>query len=152
MVLSLLCLKTERLSDLPEVRQVFGGRGSTELCSKLPGVGDQVGHTCPPFKNTLAHSQQGGLHAGSRAGQDSKGKIPSGVWPALAGHGGEHLAKCLLAWQVHEASCSNTRNQTSPVPMGLSHSLLPAQGTEPTANPTLLWLFASKSACGISLC
>lgn len=39
-----------------------------------------------------------------------------------------------------------------PVSMDLSHSLLPAQGNKPTANPTLLWLFAPKSGCGISLC
>lgn len=85
-VLSLFCLRTERLSGLPEVRQVFGGRGSTELCWKLPGAGDQAGHTSP-FKNSLAHFQQGGLQAGSRAGQDSKGRALRGEWPALAGVG-----------------------------------------------------------------
>lgn len=112
-VLSLFCLKTERLSDLPEVRQIFGGRSSTEMCSKLPGVGDQAGHTFPPFKNALAHAQQGGLQAGSRAVQDSKGRIPKGEWPALDGGGGEHLATRLLERQVHGTSCSNATNQTS---------------------------------------
>lgn len=73
-VLSLFCFKTEGLSDLPEVRQVFGGRGSPELCSKLPGAGNQEGHTCPPFKNTLAHSQQGGLAGWQQGSAGFQGK------------------------------------------------------------------------------
>lgn len=151
MVLSLFCLKTERLSDLPEVRQVFGGRGSAEMCSKLPGVGDQAGHTCPPFKNALAHAQQGGLQAGSRAVQDSKGGIPRGsgqhwmevgvsTWPHACLHGRSMELRAAMQQTKH------------PLSMDLSHSLLPAQGNKPTANPTLLWLFAPKSGCGISLC
>lgn len=35
-MLSLFCLKTERLSDLPEVRWVFGGRGGTGAVLKAP--------------------------------------------------------------------------------------------------------------------
>ena len=43
-VLSLSCPKTERLSDLLEVRQVFGGRGSTGAALKAPKRwGGQVG-------------------------------------------------------------------------------------------------------------
>lgn len=47
------------------------------------------------------------------------------------------------------AAMQQTKHSLS---MDLSHSLLPAQGNKPTANPTLLWLFAPKSSCGISLC
>lgn len=102
-----------------------------------------------PSKTPWLIPSKGDLQAGSRAVQDSKGRVPSWEGPALAGGGGEHLATFL---PCVAGPCSSTTNQISSLPMDLSHSLLAAQGNEPTANPTLVWLFAPKSVCGISRC
>lgn len=102
-VLSLFCLKTERLSDLPEVRQVFGGRGSTGVVLKAPRRwGAMWGHTCPHLHKCLAWcpargtaSWQQGSAGCQRDWKDYKREVASTGW--RWGWALGHLPTCTAA-------------------------------------------------------
>lgn len=75
MLLSLSCLKTERLSDLPQFERVCGGRDSTGVVSLRLRSPQEMGgpsgdRPAVAFIRTLAEAQQEGLQGNIRAAQD----------------------------------------------------------------------------------